>query len=80
MVIVCCPAIYRLQLGRTWQILAFYKGQIVVCSFTDSIMNFKRGHKLPPSQGESLKELMVDAKCFNFSCVKDRLLYWVLLD
>lgn len=42
---MCCPAIYRLQLGRTYQILAFYNGQIVVYSFTDCITNFKGGHK-----------------------------------
>lgn len=42
---MCCLPIYRLQLGRACQILAFYNRQIVVYSFTDSSMNYKGGHK-----------------------------------
>lgn len=48
---MCYPAIYKLQLGRTCQILAFYNGQIVVCSFIDSITNLKGGHKAATEPG-----------------------------
>lgn len=52
---VCCPAIYRLQLGRTCRVLAFYNGQIVVYSFADSIMNFKGGHKAATEPGRVIE-------------------------
>lgn len=39
----------------------------------------EEGTRLPLSQEESLKELMMDAKSFHFNCINVRLCPWILL-
>lgn len=52
---MCCQAIYKMQLGRTCKVLRFHNGQVVAHSFTDSVLNFKEGHKAVTERGRVIE-------------------------